>query len=680
MTVKTIPSSLQSELSDLYRGMDWGSTSLGPYEQWPDTLKVLINSILMCPIPQYITWGSDHVFLYNQAYIPLLSRKHPNALGQPFAQVWPEVWPQLEPLFVGALSGKTWYFEDNLMMLDRHEFTEKGYFTFSLSPIINEIGIACGVFCVCYETTAVVQTQERLDEEKRKFEIIFENAASAMALVREPQHYFEKANPAFHQLFRGRPVIGRHFLEVFPEFQESHYLQMLDHVYSTGVPFKTLGERIEWIDAETGVLTAHFLNLSFTQLLHNGQVQGVLIDIADMTQRVLAQNELSLAREAAESANTAKSAFLANMSHEIRSPLGAIMGFVELLRDPDIDRDDVSQYLGVIERNSHQLLRIIDDILDLSKVEAGKMLIEWIDFSLLELLSDFSSLMGFKARENGIDFVLRAATHLPDFVSCDPTRLRQILTNVIGNAIKFTHKGQVILTVSFLEGRLEFHVEDTGVGISESEASRLFQAFGQADASTTRKFGGTGLGLVLTKRLSQALGGDFWLKSSKVGQGSTFVAYVRVESPQYSQLIHSSRFQFTTRPQVSAVALDPTFLDLKILVVEDSPDNQMLLEVILRKHGARVELAANGSIGVEKALLGNFDLVLMDVQMPEMDGYEAVRFLRDRHFDRPIIALTAHAMVEEREKCLTAGYSDFLSKPIDRVKLIEAIKSQMGLR
>jgi PAS domain S-box-containing protein len=399
---------------------------------------------------------------------------------------------------------------------------------------------------------------------------------------------------------------------------------------------------------------------------------GTCTDISE-SRELSSQKDNAL--KSAELANNAKSAFLANMSHEIRTPLGAIMGFVELLKDESLTRQDTHDYLGVIERNSTQLLRIIDDILDLSKVEAGKMLIEHIDFSLLEVLADFSSLMGFRARENGIDFKVTAQTEIPDPVNSDPTRIRQILNNVVGNAIKFTQKGKVELFVLFEDNYLTFRVVDTGRGITKEQAAELFQPFSQADVSTTRKFGGTGLGLVLTKKLCEALGGDFWLEHSELGVGSTFVARFQVSVPLDSKMIRGSRFGFTTEPARSALARKQQLAGMKILVVEDSPDNQMLLRVLITRSGGEVVLASDGFEGVEKAISAEFDVVIMDVQMPRMDGYEAVKELRSRGFSKPIIALTAHAMKEEKEKCLEAGYSEFLSKPIDQTALVELVRT-----
>ncbi len=376
------------------------------------------------------------------------------------------------------------------------------------------------------------------------------------------------------------------------------------------------------------------------------------------------------AKERAELANAAKSSFLANMSHEIRTPLGAIMGFVSLMKDEGISQQQINSYVSVVERNSAQLMRIIDDILDLSKVEAGMMVIEHIDFSLVELLSDFASLMGFRAREKGVIFELKAMTELPDVVNSDPTRIRQILTNVVGNAIKFTDKGSVSLRVSYSNEILRFEVSDTGRGISEEQAEKLFQPFAQGDPSTTRKYGGTGLGLVLTRRLSEALGGGFVLESSTLGVGSKFSASIRVILPERSRFVRALGF---ASESVRNAGVQGLLSDLRILLVEDSPDNQALFSIYLNRAGAKIDIASDGQRGVEMALAENYDVVLMDVQMPIMDGITAVKRLRASGYGVPVIALTAHAMKEERVRCLEAGYSGFLSKPIQRSELVDAL-------
>jgi CheY-like chemotaxis protein len=346
------------------------------------------------------------------------------------------------------------------------------------------------------------------------------------------------------------------------------------------------------------------------------------------------------------------------------------MGFVGLMRDEGLEREMLLDYVTVIERNSVQLMRIIDDILDLSKVEAGMMLIENIEFSLVELLSDFAALMTFRAREKGIEFALQARTELPGLIIADPTRIRQILTNVVGNAIKFTERGRDELFVSFESGQITFEVVDTGRGITDEQRDQLFQPFTQADVSPTRKYGGTGLGLVLTRRLSEALGGRFDLVTSEPGTGSTFVATVQVEVPAEAAMVRALGFEVeVARAAGSAARLK----GMDVLLVEDSPDNQALFSIYLGRAGARIEIAGDGARGVEMALAKDYDVVLMDVQMPVMDGIAAVRALRARGFATPIVALTAHAMKEERRRCLDAGYDEFLSKPVSRSELIEAL-------
>lgn len=386
--------------------------------------------------------------------------------------------------------------------------------------------------------------------------------------------------------------------------------------------------------------------------------------------------DLSASRLEAERANLAKTAFLANMSHEIRTPLGAIMGFVSLLKDDDTTSSEAANYLDTIERHSHHLLRIVDDILDLTKVESGKMSVDLSEFSLTQFLAEFSSFAGLKARENGLSFELKVETLLPDKIVCDPTRLRQILSNTVGNAVKFTEKGKVELHVLYADGTLRLTVTDTGKGISREQRANLFQAFAQVDSSSTRKFGGTGLGLLLTKKLCEALGGDFNLLKSKIGKGSTFEAVVPVTVPETSKFVSVQGMELRA-PAEFAVAPPPDLSKLKILLVEDSPDNQILIKLMLGKVGITLDIASNGKSGVSASMSKSYDVILMDIQMPIMDGHEAARTLRANHYTKPIVALTAHAMREERERAEASGFSHFLTKPINRKNLIDLLEVLM---
>ncbi|MES2962610.1 MAG: response regulator [Bdellovibrionota bacterium] len=382
--------------------------------------------------------------------------------------------------------------------------------------------------------------------------------------------------------------------------------------------------------------------------------------------------ELTSAKIEADRANFAKTQFLANMSHEIRTPIGAIIGFIDLIKGAKPGSADISDYAGVIDRNSQQLLRLIDDILDLSKVEAGKMPIERLNVHLGEFLADLISFFTFKAREKGLAFKTQLRTEIPERVFTDPTRLRQILTNIVGNAIKFTERGAIEFRVAFENGNLKFQVKDTGVGMTSEQAARLFKPFMQADSSTTRKFGGTGLGLVLSQRLSRALGGDLTLKSSSPDGGSLFEISIAPELPAKVRMISDGKLASAPVPR-EATERKQVLKGLNVLLVEDSPDNQMLISLYLKNSGAQIEVAPNGAAGVEKALESDYDLVLMDVQMPVMDGHEAAQVLRAKQYAKPIIALTAHAMNEEKLKCFASGFTDYLTKPIPRDLLVDVL-------
>ena len=414
-------------------------------------------------------------------------------------------------------------------------------------------------------------------------------------------------------------------------------------------------------------------------------LQSVMTELKDR------EAELSRAKNAAELASAAKTAFLANMSHEIRTPLGAILGFSELILTSEMSSSERAMSLEVIKRNGRLLSNIIDDILDLSKVEAGRMDVERIDVSLDEVVVDITSLLYAEATRKGLEMKIFAEGPVPSRIRTDPLRLRQVILNVVGNAIKFTHKGHIHVKIKlsreFSDREvLAFVVEDTGRGISNEERCKLFSPFSQSDVSTTRKYGGTGLGLILSRRFAQALGGDLILSQSAPGVGSVFTLWIdpgelKLNSFTYSFLGHP---QVTASPEQSQTKVPRPFAEIgepvHVLLVDDSEDNQILMKQILIKAGcARVDIACDGQQAVRMATAANYDIVLMDIQMPEMDGMTATRILREQGYSRPIVALTAHGMIEERRRCLAGGFDEHLCKPVD-VKAMIQIVSQMIVR
>jgi signal transduction histidine kinase/HPt (histidine-containing phosphotransfer) domain-containing protein/ActR/RegA family two-component response regulator len=423
----------------------------------------------------------------------------------------------------------------------------------------------------------------------------------------------------------------------------------------------------EWVlGALLGVLVLGTATYARTTFIH------LRIHAEELRRARLAAEE---ATGAAEQANRAKSDFLANMSHEIRTPMNAIVGYSDLLLGRSLSSAQKLAYIHTIRRNGEHLLSVIDNVLDLSKIEADRLDIELTQCCPRQVIYEVLSTMQVKAAEGGISLTADFATKLPEEVSSDPTRLRQILVNLVGNALKFTRKGSVrIVASSEREDEawiLRFSVADTGVGMTEQQASTLFQPFVQADSSTTRQFGGTGLGLNISRRLARLMGGDITVQSSP-GVGSTFTVSIRVAAKEGVRLVDSLHPPSPTEKETSAQFVG------RVLVVEDGPDNQRLFQTQLASMGIAVTLASDGEAGAKRALLAveegkPFDLVLMDMQMPVLDGYEATSLLRNSGYRNPILALTAHAMSGDREKCIRAGCDGYLSKPLRRESLIEEL-------
>ncbi|MCL4198483.1 MAG: response regulator [Phycisphaerales bacterium] len=396
---------------------------------------------------------------------------------------------------------------------------------------------------------------------------------------------------------------------------------------------------------------------------------------------------LRAATVAAEDANRTKSEFLANMSHEIRTPLMAIVGYADLLNDRSRSGADRLEALRVIRRNSDHLLTIINDILDLSKIEAGEMRVECVECSPCRILYDVYSLMRVRAIEKGLEFKTRVDGVIPETICSDPTRLRQILINLVGNAIKFTDRGWVRITTRLVEPEdggepvLRFDVADTGIGMSEEQVGRLFRPFSQADSSTTRRFGGTGLGLAICDRLARILGGRIEVQSCS-DRGSTFSLFITTGSLEGVRLLRDCREALLEPEAGDRAAPQSVRLKGRILLVEDGKDNRDLLALYLRLGGAEVFEAENGQVACDlidglMAKGESVDAVLLDMQMPVLDGYSAAGRMRAAGFAGPILALTAHAMAQDRDRCLRAGCTDYLSKPVTQHNLLRSLARHM---
>ncbi len=393
-----------------------------------------------------------------------------------------------------------------------------------------------------------------------------------------------------------------------------------------------------------------------------------------------AEEHLQNMRDVADSASKTKSMFLANMSHEIRTPLTAILGFLDLILTSQENPSMQSLDLGErVRANGAHLLRLIDQILDLSKIESGKIEIFSEKLNLGELLRDVHSTLILQAQKKGIRLHFKLDSPVPVFILADPTRLKQILINMVGNAIKFTEIGSVTVAVSYsaAEARINFVIQDSGIGLTAEQKARIFKPFMQGDVSHTKRFGGTGLGLTLSRKFAQHMCGEITLVDSVLGSGTSFLVTIGSghleDVPLTNTIWKKEPKKKMTRASEPSISLK----GCRILLAEDSVDNQMIIDMILTKAGALVEIASDGIEAFEKAQKKQFDIILMDIQLPLMDGHLVSKKLRANHYIGPIIALTAHALKAERDQSIAAGCNAHLTKPIDKNLLISTISSYL---
>lgn len=524
---------------------------------------------------------------------------------------------------------------------------------FLISPLNDEETEQAQFICTLID----IHDQYLLDEERRLRANII-----GQLFEKFPMPFF--STDSDFKLIYHNPQARNLFLKVDLPYGQN----ILHYIGVDPLEVKAILARGDFFEAEFKVLP-HF----WYHIYGYNAPSGYAFACIDVTERVKYQEDLLEARDQAEKANSAKSMFLANMSHEIRTPLGVLLGYMDVLTKTK-DEEKRATYLSTMQRNATYLLDLVNDILDLSKIAAGKIHLEKTETDLLQLFQDMFRFISLRAEEKDIHFNVKILNSIPQKVFTDSTRLRQILTNILSNAIKFTNQGEVSARIHFEVGALCIEVEDTGIGISQAAQEKLFSAFVQADSSITRTHGGTGLGLALARNIARELGGDLWLERSEPGKGSVFAMKVLVEICPKSKTFDSLNSAHLMETSTKIRGSTHQYENMKILVVDDSLDNQDLMEIYLNSHSILPQFANNGKEAlavIEANSEEPFDLIFLDIQMPVMDGLTTIRTLRRQGYKGRIVALTAHVLKEEIEACLDAGFDGFSPKPFD-MKDLEA--------
>ena len=533
-------------------------------------------------------------------------------------------------------------------------------------PTVSESGKIDKIIGAILDITQERKDQEAILVKQEQFANFITNTPAAVAIFDTKMNYIAYSQHWIDSLLiQEQDLVGQNHYEIFPNMPQKwkaiNDLCLKGEIHHSKSDTYTRADgKEEWLSWDAR-----------PWYLDSGEIGGIIICLDVITDQIEAKNTLILAKEEAEQAAVAKTQFLSTMSHEIRTPMNAVIGITHLLMQNA--REDQAEYLKILKFSAENLLVLINDILDFNKIEAGKITFEEVDFSLKDLLGNIRAALLQKAIDKGIQLKLMMDDDLPDAVKGDSVRIGQILTNLVSNAVKFTDYGRVTISASILKKDADattvtFEVKDTGIGIPQDKWDSIFDSFTQASSETTRKYGGTGLGLTITKRLLELQGSKIQLESAP-GEGSIFYFDLRLKN---------SSFQFKKRTEPDMTSQKhPSLKGLKLLIADDNRINIIVAQQFFKRWDIESDVAENGVLAVQMVQQSDYDMVLMDLQMPEMDGYEATQSIRSLSNDRfaqiPIIALTASAMLDIKDKAFSVGMNDYISKPFNPDELYRKI-------
>ncbi len=707
------------EMGALMRSLDWSKTLLGPVSTWPQSLRTAVSIILASRFPMLIHWGPEYVQFYNDGFRPILGDlKHPGALGQPAYPWWTEMWDLLTALFDRVMAGEGSWYENLAVFPNRSGYTEEAYFTFSHSPIRDESGSIVGIF------QAITETTERVLDERRLRTLRDLAAKAAEAQVAEDacriaaETLSENENDIpFALLYlldedrKSARLFGTAGLEpdtlasplVVGLSEEEFYLP-LDRTQTKGIwPLVRVARtgQSEQVDhlveqfgslpggpwpespntalvlpvAQPGVIVPAGLlvvGVSPRRALNDSYRSFFTLVAGQIATAIANTRALEQERKRAEALaelDRAKSQFLANMSHELRTPLNGILGYVQILKKGKTLSDHQKNGLGIIHQCGEHLLNLINEVLDISKIEAQKMELYPKNFHFPEFLEGIAEICRIRAEQKGIELIYETLTPIPKAVRADEKRLRQVLINLLGNAVKFTEKGFITFKMGYQQEKFRFQVEDTGIGIAQEQLEEVFLPFQQA-GEKSRETEGTGLGLTISRQLVELMGSELKVKSI-LGEGSIFWFDLDLDEVDQWDDVN---------------ALERNIIGFKgekrkIFVVDDKWANRSVLVNLLEPLGFEVVEAVNGLDALNKASELKPDLIFMDLVMPVMDGFEATRRIRKSPdlADVVIIAISASVFDFNQQQSQEVGCDSFLPKPFREAELLEKLRVHLGL-
>jgi CheY-like chemotaxis protein/PAS domain-containing protein len=660
-------SSATGEMRELLRKTDWSRTALGPMDGWPESLRIAVDICLSSRFPMFLWWGESLINIYNDAYIPVLGKRHPAAFAQPAQQYWHEIWDVLShDVEAVMVRGEATWNERVLLVMERNGFAENTWFTWSYSPLRDSHGKICGLFCACSEETERVKAEHERDrlireaqEAARNLRNWFDHAPGFVALLRGRDFVFEMVNQAYYQLVGHRPIEGLPAFEALPEVKEQGFQELLERVYDTGEPFVGRALPLSVQKEPGGPVTQGFIDLLYQPVRDaDGRVVGIFAQGHDVSEQVRAVEGL-------KEADRRKDEFLATLAHELRNPLAPIRQAANLAKNAGLDPARQAWALEVIERQSGHMAVLLDDLLDVSRISRGKLDLRLQPVVLRDVVT--------AATEAAAPLVERKrhALHVelppePVQLQADPIRLTQVLQNLLSNAAKYTDPGGSIhLSARQLGGELRILVRDNGIGLSATGAAQVFGMFSQELSAIDRAEGGLGIGLALSKGIVELHGGTIAARSPGPGQGSEFEIRLPWRAPE-----PSSTDEAATPPAVASVGRT-------VLLADDNQDALETLTLLLQAYDHTVYTASNGDDALALAERHRPEVVVLDIGMPGLNGYAAAQAIRQTAWGQRmlLVALTGWGQAEDQARAEAAGFDRHFTKPV-MVEELQALLAQ----